>query len=215
MLIATSALLLLLHQAKAVYVYLDPIPAKDGASIDDPVIPFKWLLVENDVGSFEGTLANPPANCSATDAGYPQECEWPSIRTIKAQAAIYSSGNSNGWNATTPLDISREGKYMVTVMADMFRLCGGYFEVKPPSTANITLNPVCQMFPLPLGTIRMFIFQDNMPCNGQYDPGELPLEDFGIGVNDIEGPLTEDYYGNDILQIVSDANGMIEVPNMW
>jgi hypothetical protein len=110
------------------------------------------------------------------------------------------------------LDITREGKYMVTVMAEDFRLCGGYFEVP---TGPTTVTPVCQQFPLPLGTIRMFVFQDNMPCNGQYDPGELPLEDFGIGVNDIEGPIAEDYYGNDILQIVSNANGMIEVPNMW
>ena len=41
------------------------------------------------------------------------------------------------------------------------------------------------------------------------------MADFGIGVNDIEGPITEDYYGNSLLEIVSDENGMIEVPNMW
>jgi hypothetical protein len=34
-------------------------------------------------------------------------------------------------------------------------------------------------------------------------------------VNDIEGPILEDYYGNSIFDIVSDANGIIEVPNMW
>ena len=51
--------------------------------------------------------------------------------------------------------------------------------------------------------------------NGQYDPGERPLNDFGIGINDIEGPITEDYYGNDLLSLVTDENGMLEVPNMW
>jgi hypothetical protein len=62
----------------------------------------------------------------------------------------------------------------------------------------------------------MFVFNDNAPCNGQYDgPAELPLPDFGIGVNDIEGPITEDYYGNSLKEIVSDENGMIVVPNMW
>jgi len=67
-------------------------------------------------------------------------------------------------------------------------------------------------------TISYFLFSlviCTYRTNGQYDPGELPLADFGIGVNDIEGPITEDYYGNSLLEIVSDENGMIEVPNMW
>jgi hypothetical protein len=110
------------------------------------------------------------------------------------------------------------GKYMVTAMAEGYRLCGGYFEIlevnKDVSTVDVRM--VCQLHPLPLGTIRMFIFEDSKPCNGQYDPGELPLGDFGIGINDIEGPITEDYYGNSLLELASDpVTGMIEVPNMW
>jgi hypothetical protein len=218
MLLATSALLLFLFQAQAIPVFLDPIASKDGAETIETIGDFKWLVVENDVGSSNGTLDAPSPGCGSNDTGYPQDCDWPSIRTIKAQAAICSSGSSAEWNNATFFNITREGKYMVTVMAENFRICGGYFEVPTdpdPPADSITVTPVCQQFPLPLGTIRMFVFLDNTPCNGQYDPGEQALSDFGIGVNDIEGAITEDYYGNDILQIVSDVDGMIVVPNMW
>jgi hypothetical protein len=151
--------------------------------------PFKWLVVENDVGSFDGSLENPPKGCDSDSNYDPKACEWPSIRSIKASARIYSSGDSTEWNSVNSLEIDRVGKYMVTVMAEGYRLCGGYFEVTGSQTTNTTVTPVCQQFPLPLGTIRVFVFEDNAPCNGQYDPGETPLRDFGIGVNDIEGPI--------------------------
>ena len=93
---------------------------------------------------------------------------------------------------------------MVTIMAEGYRLCGAYFTVPSnPSTSSITVFAACQQHPLPLGTIRMFVFEDSKPCNGQYDPGEKPLDDFGIGVNDIEGPITEDYYGNSVSRQIS------------
>lgn len=158
---------------------------------------FKWLLVENNVGNYEGTLENPPLECNpdlTVNPNYPDGCDWPSIRSIKATAPIYGSGDHTEWDSDTSLELP-EGKYMATIMAEGYRLCGAYFEV--PGGPE-TVVAVCQEHPLPLGTIRMFIFEDSKPCNGQYDPGERPLFDFGIGVNDIEGPITEDYYGNSV-----------------
>jgi hypothetical protein len=163
-------------------------------------------------------LNNPTTECDKSTPGYPDDCDWPSIRTIKATAPIYTSGDHNEWNSTKPLFIQHSGKYMVTVMAQGYKLCGGYFEVDTNATNLMTTDVymACQEHPLPLGIIRLFVFNDSMPCNGQYDPGEQPLGDFGIGINDIEGPITEDYYGNTLLDIVSDFDtGMIEVPNMW
>ena len=106
---------------------------------------------------------------------------------------------------------------MVTVIAEGYRLCGGYFQVEPNTDVTTTdVNMTCQTHPLPLGIIRLFVFEDSQPCNGQYDPGEKPLGDFGIVINDVEGPITDDYYGNNLLEIVSKFDtGMIEIPNMW
>jgi len=203
-----------LSPARATQVSLNPV-AYDDRKVAIPA--FKWLLVENNVGGYNGTLADPSPNCRPEDMGYPDDCEWPSIRALKATAPIYSSGDQSEWSNMTLLDIPAEhaGNYMVTVMAENYRLCGGYFTVDGSETVPVQVNMVCQPHPLPLGTIRLFVFIDNMPCNGQYDPGEEPLFDFGIGVNDIEGAITEDYYGNSLLDIVSDENGIIEIPNMW
>jgi hypothetical protein len=208
--------LLCLAPARATNVMLNPVFNAGDYSVPDTqsIIDYKWLLVENNVGSYDGTLANPRAGCNSDDVGYPAGCDWPSIRAIKATAPIYSSGDASEWDNDTAFNIIHPGPYMVTVMAEGYRLCGGYFTVVDDGEP-FTVDVICQAHPLPLGTIRLFVFEDNTPCNGQYDPGERPLPEFGIGVNDIEGPITEDYYGNSLLEIVSDNDGMIVVPNMW
>jgi hypothetical protein len=215
--------LLCLAPASATNVNLNPV--FNAGTIIDPVEEsidvYKWLLVESNVGSYIGTLADPPDECNpdVAGAGYPAACEWPSIRATKATAPIYSSGDSSEWSKTEAFDIIDAGNYMVTVMAVGYRLCGGYFTVVDQGLIDagedLMVDMICQKHPLPLGTIRLFVFEDNAPCNGQFDPGEEGIFDFGIGVNDIEGPITEDYYGNSLLEIVSDENGMIIVPNMW
>jgi len=71
-----------------------------------------------------------------------------------------SSGDSSEWNNVTGLRIpDSDTSYMVTVMAEGYRLCGGYFKAGPHEAA-VTVDMVCQKHPLPLGTIRMFIFHD-------------------------------------------------------
>ena len=166
-------------------VFLEPVfnAGTQKSPIEMPVdYPFKWLIVENDPGSVEGTLANPPPECDPTVPGYPTGCEWPSLRHIKAHAPIYASGDYTEWSNVTALMVPDVGKYMVTVMAEGYKLCGGYFEVTDTSSTDpLTVKMICQPHPLPLGTIRMLVFRDSAPCNGQYDPGEELLPDFGIG----------------------------------
>ena len=186
--------------------------------VPDHPTDFKWLLVENNVGNYDGDLGEENHPCNADTVGFPFNCEWPSIRAIKATAPIYSSGDNTEWNSITPFGLP-EGKYMVTVMAEGYRLCGGYFTVSAADADQSIAKDVymsCQKHPLPLGTVRVFVFEDNAPCNGQYDgPAEKPLKGFGIGINDMEGPITEDYYGNSLLEVESQDDGMIVVPNMW
>jgi hypothetical protein len=154
--------------------------------------------------------------CDSTTAGYPYACHWPSIRTIKATNRIYASGDHTEWSSTKQLLIQDSGKYMVTIMAEGHRLCGGYFQVESHThVTTMDVSMTCQKHLLPLGIIRLFVFEDSQPWNGQYDSGEKPLGDFGLVINDMEGPITDDYYGNTLLEIVSDSGtGMIEIPNM-
>jgi hypothetical protein len=148
----------------------------------DPPKTYKWLLVEDDVGTYDGDLGQPNHPCNIMEMStnkFPANCSWPSIRTIKTSSAIYASGDNTQWNSTAFLALPEGMKFMVTVMAEGYRLCGGYFTV--PKN-KLTVDMACQKHPLPLGTIRIFVFNDSAPCNGQYDgPLEEPLADFGIG----------------------------------
>jgi hypothetical protein len=208
----TALLLFFLEGAMALTtVHLKPQSFAAGSppKISDIINGYKWLIVENNIGDYSGSLDDPPPGCDPeNDVNYPENCGWPSVRFIKAHAPIYSNGDWTEWSTTKglkfdPSKSSDKGNFMVTVMAEGHRLCGGYFAIDDKSPSELMVTMACQKHPLPLGTIRLFVFEDNAPCNGQYDPGEKGLADFGIGVNDIEGPITEDYYGNDLLSIVS------------
>jgi hypothetical protein len=109
-------------------------------------IPYTWLLVENNLGNYEGTFNDPPMECNSTTAGYPNACDWPSISNIKATAPIYASGDYTEWNKTKQLLIPDSGMYMVNVMAEGYRLCGGYFEVNTNVTTT-EVRMVCQVRP--------------------------------------------------------------------
>ena len=144
--------------------FINPVSnvGTDAAPVAELITNYKWLIVESNTGSYEGTLENPPPGCSSTDQGYPQACAWPSIRSTKAHAPIYSSGDSTEWGPTTGLEIPDSDKrYMVTVMAEGYRLCGGYFSAGPHAQ-DVTVNVICVRHPLPLGTIRLFVFEDTM-----------------------------------------------------
>jgi FtsP/CotA-like multicopper oxidase with cupredoxin domain len=178
--------------------------------------PYKWLLVLNDIGLYEGRAGdlNNDYFCSPFSSKYPDSCEWPSIRVTKTHAKIYTSGDENDWSASTPLQLEPDN-YMVTCMKEGFRLEGEYFTVPADSAEDMTVVVDPVPLPTPLGTIRLFVFNDNHWTNGQYDgPSEVGIADFGIGINDIEGPVTEDYYGNSLTDLVTDQDGMLVVHNM-
>lgn len=178
----------------------------NGIAEGDAVAAYKFLINVNDAGDalFEGPACDPAA------AGYPADCPWPSIKSLRSHAPIYTSGDQNDWNASQGLAITAPGKYLVSVLADGFKLCGAHFEV--PDASGAPISVWCQPHPLPLGTLRAFVFLDNKPMNGVYDgPHELGLPDAGVVIKDMSGPVEADYFGNDITGIVSDARGMIEV----
>ena len=189
---------------------------------------------------------------------FPNGCNWPSIHSMNA-APVISEGDQTNWNKvlTLPVDdghghglpagtSAHPKRYLVSVTANGYQLGGAHFTVPmnadtgsagSPGTVHVALNP----YPIPLGTMRIRVFNDNASTNGQWDQeSEAGLAGFTARLNDYNGLVSVDYYGNPlcttyrtdragntivdkngqptVLQVgghcVSDRNGDIVIPNL-
>jgi hypothetical protein len=200
---------------------------------NQPIPKYRWLLNLDNTGSPYAANsklychpssniaqgATPPAGGTlgvtyvVTAQGYPQGCEWPSVRYALASPAV-SEGTNVDWNTTTPLPVGgtfgvdtglanncptiaepvKACRYLLTVMADGYQIGGVHFAV--PSSAGtiaVYLNP----YPIPLGTIRLKAFDDSSPTDGTYDEAtEKGLAGFHGILNDVDGIIQADYFGN-------------------
>ncbi|MBI5030104.1 MAG: IPT/TIG domain-containing protein [Chloroflexi bacterium] len=188
---------------------------------------YDYIIVRDDTGN--STQPRTP-NCSpATDANYPANCEWPSIHAMSGGSAgqVVTQGSQGNLNETTGINLPN-GRYMISVMAEGFKIDGQWFTVPLADPGLVTVS--MQPFPMPLGTLRIQVFEDSM-TNGQYDPnsGERGLAGFVAHLDDVLGEVTTDWFGNPLCtrydtnqnpipgsggQCVSDATGQIAIPNL-
>jgi hypothetical protein len=189
---------------------------------------------------------------------FPNGCTWPSIHSMNA-APVVSEGDQTNWSTalTLPADdgaghglqagtAAHPKRYLVSVTADGYQLGGAHFTVPmkadtaaadAPATVHVALNP----YPIPLGTMRIRVFNDNASTNGQWDQeSEGGLAGFEAKLSDYNGLVSVDYYGNPlcttyktdaagntivnkngvptVLKVgghcLSDANGDIVIPNL-
>ncbi|MFZ5921654.1 MAG: SdrD B-like domain-containing protein [Chloroflexota bacterium] len=184
---------------------------------------YKYLINVDNTGD---PLQDRNAGCSPADPGYPDSCDWPSIRAVPGAAPIFTQGDQSDFGGGLSLP---PGKYLVTVLADGFKLGGKHFVVSgdgSPLNVLVELNP----HPLPDATMRIKVFNDNASVNGQVDFNEPGLEGFRAIVNDIAGQITTDIYGNSLCTmydllgnpigvdeygcLISDANGDMVIPHL-
>lgn len=126
---------------------------------------------------------------------------WPSLRPSASHSPVVAVGDSS----TSVISIP-EGKYLVTVRAPGYKLGGTHVTVNTEdTTAVVKLN----VHPLPLSKIRVHVFHDNHPVNGEDDiPVESGLEGFHVIIQDAVGEVTVDYFGNPLgTQYEKDSSG--------
>jgi hypothetical protein len=140
------------------------------------------------------------------NTNYPANCDWPGIRAVPGYAPIVTQGDETILNAGTGLTLP-DGKYLISVMADGYKIGGEHFTMPLPTTAplQVELHP----HPLPDATIRIKVFEDVSPVNGAFDaPGENGLAGFRATIGDPWGEITADIYGNPLCtEYELDING--------
>ncbi|NUQ84072.1 MAG: DUF11 domain-containing protein [Anaerolineales bacterium] len=204
------------------HLTLHVVDAGDSSAIGE----YKYLInVDNTGNPFQAR----EDGCSPDDPGYPDSCDWPSIRAVPGAAPIFAQGNQDDFNGVNMngFDLP-DGKYLISVMANGYKLGGIHFTVPLQGTGEVTVR--LHPHPLPTGTIRIKVFHDNASTNGQYDTSESGLEGFHAVVNDIVGQVSTDIFGNPLCTtydaggnptginlygcLNSDANGDIVIPNL-
>lgn len=194
----------------------------------DPVVSYQYLINLDNTGNPGQLREN---GCSPLDPGYPDSCDWPSIRSVPSSSPIYGSGTETDFASGAGLSLP-DGKYLITVMADGYKLGGAHFTVPlaDPGLLTVELQP----HPLPPATMRIKVFEDISPTNGMFDaPAEHGLAGFRAIVNDTLGQISTDVFGNPLCTLydafgeplpsdqqvgdaclISDANGDVVIPNL-
>jgi len=188
----------------------------------DPITEYKYLINVDNTGD-----PTDSAGCSADDPGYPDSCDWPSVREVPGAAPIFTQGDQDDFGTGIELP---PGKYLISVLADDYKLGGAHFTIPlaDPGLVTVELQP----HPLPGATMRIKVFEDISPINGGFDaPAEGGLEGFFAVIKDPAGDVTTDVFGNPLCTqydangdaipgtgttdcLYSDANGDIVVPNL-
>ncbi|SDP46706.1 IPT/TIG domain-containing protein [Nakamurella panacisegetis] len=168
----------------------------------DPVTDYKWLINRDDTGD-PGTAADPglsrclpsTAPGGSSDPQYADTCQWPSTRVTSGMAPIVAQGNQSDLNAGKALNDLPPGKYLISVTADGFKIDGKHFTVSAGGTTSVQVD--MDPTPLPLTTLRIEVFNDNMPVDATYEvDAEAGLAGFTAHLTDVLGTVSTDYYGN-------------------
>jgi hypothetical protein len=172
-----------------------------GITIGDPVTEYRWMINEDNTGTTITRNANPGGDCSpwmdaahtTPNPAYPGSCDWTSIAGLASSAPVVAQGDETDLNEVDGLGLP-DGRYLISVLADGFKLDGAHFTVPLPGAGLVTVP--LQPHPLPTATIKAQVFMDVTEANGQYDPGEDGLSGFSGKITDYIGQVNTDVYGN-------------------
>ncbi|HQR29098.1 MAG TPA: SdrD B-like domain-containing protein, partial [Anaeromyxobacteraceae bacterium] len=168
---------------------------------------FRYMVNLDNTGT---TVQRSPADgCSPASPGYPASCTWTSIAGVPGSSPVVAQGTQ----ADLPISLP-DGRYLVSVLADGYKLDGVHFTVSGGGT-GVTVR--MQPYPLPAATIQASVFEDISPVNGAPDlPAEHGLAGFQGKITDYLGEVTTDLFGNPLCteyqrdasgQVVFDADG--------
>ncbi|WP_088318118.1 SdrD B-like domain-containing protein [Kineosporia sp. R_H_3] len=144
-------------------------------------------------------------------------CPWPSVRPTAGDTHTVASGDqddvaadgtvtfTDGSGAAAADQDLAPGRYLVSVVANGFKIGGAHFSVPMTSSAPATVT--LPTTPTPLGNIRVQVFEDAAFVDGTYaagaegpDPGNndvfTKMPGFQAFISDVMGPVTTDFFGN-------------------
>jgi uncharacterized repeat protein (TIGR01451 family) len=170
-------------------LHLSVVSAADSsAAVND----YKYIINIDNTGTT--TQRSPEDGCSPSSPGYPGSCNWVSVAGRANNSPIFTQGDSSDFGPGIDLP---PGRYLVSVLADGFKLDGEHFTVPITNSGNVTVQ--MQPWDLPDATVQAAVFEDTAPTNSAPDvPVERGLAGFKGHITDYIDEVTTDVYGNPI-----------------
>ncbi len=160
-----------------------------GVTKGDAITEYKYIINVDNTGTTE--QRSPADGCSPSDPLYPSSCNWTSMG-IAGSSPIYTQGNQDDFAGGMTLP---NGRYLISVLADGFKLDGTHFTIPMDDANPITVE--LQPTPLPTATMQAEIFEDVSVPNAAPDvPVEHGLAGFEGHIADYLGEVTTDVFGN-------------------
>jgi hypothetical protein len=119
--------------------------------------------------------------------------------STESNSPIVREGDQDRTSVTLP-----DGRYLVSVRSLDHKMWGAFFTLPDDAASNsltlhIALTEQSEAHPLPLGKIRVFVFNDNAWTNGAPDTEEAGLGGFQVGLEEQTGSAVTVDYNNDPL----------------
>src|SRR6516165_7336820 len=124
----------------------------------------------------------------------------PNSLSTESNSPIVAEGNQDHRTVTLP-----EGRYLISMRSLDHKMWGNYLTLPDAAaadgsvTVNMKLTTQSADHPLPLGKIRVFVFNDNAWTNGAPDTEEAGLGGFQVGLEEQTGSAVTVDYNNDPL----------------
>ena len=143
---------------------------------------------------------------------------FPKYVTTESNSSIVREGNEDRATVTLP-----DGRYLISVRAPDHKMWGAYVNLPADTgagsavTVRVDLTTQSADAPLPLGKIRVFVFNDIAWTNGAPDTEESGLANFQVGLEEqTHNPVTVDYNNNPLCGGVckTDAAGFVEIDDL-
>ena len=191
---------------------------RDDSSV---VTAYHWRIDVDDTGTPTQSATDcfpQSAEHPSGDPDYPANCDWPSVHNFTGGAGgvdnLVSQGDPTELNEATGVDLP-DGKYLISILAAGYKIGGQHFSMPIDDAGPLVAQLAPE--PLPLGRLRIQIFEDTF-TNGQFDPpGEHapatagPTHHFKAHIADVLGEVTTDWFGNplcaDYYKVGDDPDG--------
>jgi hypothetical protein len=142
---------------------------------------------------------------------------FPQYLTTESNSPVVAVGDK-----AHPVKNLPDGRYLVSVRSPGHKMWGAYITLPDDATSNaatvrIDLTRTDEDHPLPLGKIRVFVFEDNTWANGAPDTEETGLGGFQVGlVEQTGGEVTVDYNNNPLCGGVclSEPSGFAQIDDL-
>jgi hypothetical protein len=143
---------------------------------------------------------------------------FPKYVTTESNSPIVREGNESRATVNLPA-----GRYLISVRAPDHKMWGAYITLPDDAAADGTLNAQIELteqsdaHPLPLGKIRVFVFDDNAWTNGAPDTEEAALQGFRVGLEEqTHSDVTVDYNNNPLCggTCLTAADGLVTINDL-